>query len=519
MEDWDKWGRRTYPMRTAGGILNVVQVITEITPQYARAEALGLTWDMRIATSTLSDDTLEALLMHQINPHDLEHRKKVIRFFLQCKRYNKAVDLLQKTITDFGNDTQVVQQLQPTLDRLRVMYAQQLLEEVGLRRENGQHALVQKYLEMFPKLEGATGEILQTVRQARQQYKDFDKQHKAIGNDFRALKTQVAASADRAELAPALSEIDLSLSMETLPRMAKPAYLQNQNNPALKPEEKLSLAVAGWLLGADQATPNLSLTLSAWRMHRPVRDYLSEPMKIQRDLILSRIVKEPAARPEIVAAMAAHMTPPYPLPDLVDDKIPGYYKLEVGAIDGEPSVSYYVQLPPEYDPLRRYPIIVSLHAVGMDPELQINWWAGDSKDEDPKHEKPPEFHERHGQAGRNGYIVIAPAWTVEHQRNYEYSVREHAVVLASVRDAFAAASPSIRDKIFLLGPFLGRRRGLGHRRIASGPLGRRHPDFGRGKVLVQFLYGERPASAVLSRARRARWRTDRSRRDGLGPLS
>ena len=85
MKDFDEFGRRTYPMRTAGGTLSVVQVITEITPQYARVEALKQTWDTRVATSTLNDDLLEKLLMHQINPKNVEHRKKVVRFFLQCK--------------------------------------------------------------------------------------------------------------------------------------------------------------------------------------------------------------------------------------------------------------------------------------------------------------------------------------------------------------------------------------------------------------------------------------------------
>ena len=39
LKEFDEWGRRIYPMRTAGGVLNVVQVITELTPQYARVEA------------------------------------------------------------------------------------------------------------------------------------------------------------------------------------------------------------------------------------------------------------------------------------------------------------------------------------------------------------------------------------------------------------------------------------------------------------------------------------------------
>ena len=134
---------------------------------------------MRIATSTLSDEKLDKILMHQINPKNLDHRKKIVRFYLQCKRYSMAVAALQKILQDFKDDTQVAQDLQPTLQKLRLMYAQQMLDELGLRQESGQHALVQKIFKDFP-TEDVSGEILQTVRQVQQAYKEFEAKRKAI---------------------------------------------------------------------------------------------------------------------------------------------------------------------------------------------------------------------------------------------------------------------------------------------------------------------------------------------------
>jgi hypothetical protein len=260
MKDFDAWGRRIYPMRTAGGILNVVQVITEITPQFARVEALQQTWDMRIATSTLSDAMLDKFLMHQINPKKLEQRRKIARFYLQCKRYGMAVAALQKILEDFKGDTQVAQQIQPTLQKLRIMYAQQMLDELGLRRDGGQHALVQKILKDFP-TEDVSGEILQTVRQVQEEYKAFEAKGQAIEKACVALLPQVQQRADRAALATVLEEIGSGLKPEMLPRMA--AFLLNQKDPKFKAEEKLSLAVSGWLLGPDEASTDLPATLSA----------------------------------------------------------------------------------------------------------------------------------------------------------------------------------------------------------------------------------------------------------------
>jgi predicted esterase len=460
LKQFDKHGRRNYPMRMATGVQNVVQVITEITPQFARVQALApYTWDTRVSTNTIDDTTLEKLLMNQISPRNVEHRKKIVRFFLQCKHYGKAVDVLQKLLDEGIANTTETQDLLQYKDQLAKMYAQQMLDELGLRRANGQHELVQDYLKGFP-TQGATGEILQTVRQVQQEYVDFKVRRNAIVKELGTLQMQVAARADRAELAAALHVIDDQMNAETMPRMA--AYLQNRSSAGFGPEEKLSLAVGGWLLGADAATPDLPLTLSVWRLHRAVLDYLAEPQKVRRDKLLTVMLKQAAARPEILATLAAHMRPPFALPDRIDPVMPGFFKLEVGFSPDQPNASYYVQLPPEYDPSRRYPMIVSLHAAGMDPEMEIDWWAGD---------KPS----RHGQAGRNGYIVIAPAWTVEHQRQYEGSAREHAVVLGCVRDACRRFAVDT-DRVFLSGHSTGG--------DAAWDIGVSHPDLWAGVIPI-----------------------------------
>ncbi len=136
-------------------------------------------------------------------------------------------------------------------------------------------------------------------------------------------------------------------------------------------------------------------------------------------------------------------------------------------IPGQPDATYYVQLPPEYDPQRRYPMIVSLHGIGHDPTMQIEWWAGEHKPNGPPG--------RQGQAGRYGYIVIAPAWTVEHQKEYEYSAREHALVLGCVRDACRRFAVDT-DRVFLSGHMEGG--------DAAWDIGVSHPDLWAGVIPI-----------------------------------
>ena len=319
---------------------------------------------------------------------------------------------------------------------------------------------------------------------------------------------QVAAACRPRGLAMALQEIGAGLNPEMLPRMA--AFLQNQNDPKLKAEEKLSLAVSGWLLGSDAASTDLPATLSAWRLRGLVQKYLTETGKVKRDRQLQSILAEAAAKPEVLAALAAHMTPPYPLPESIDENIPGYSKLEIGVLPGQPDATYYVQLPPEYNPQRRYPMIVSLHGIGHDPTMQIEWWAGE-------HEPKTARRAGKGQAGRYGYIVIAPAWTVEHQKEYEYSAREHAVVLGCVRDACRRFAVDT-DRVFLSGHMEGG--------DAAWDIGVSHPDLWAGVIPISaeaaedlhLLHRERPPRAVLRRAGRVGRRPHRPRRPRPGPL-
>jgi predicted esterase len=131
---------------------------------------------------------------------------------------------------------------------------------------------------------------------------------------------------------------------------------------------------------------------------------------------------------------------------------------------GQADINYLVQVPPEYNPYRRYPAIVTLNAGGTTPEKQIDWWAGESSEK---------AKARLGQATRQGYIVIAPAWTKEHQRSYEYSAREHAAVLFSLRDACRRFSIDT-DKVFLSGHSIGG--------DAAWDIGLSHPDLWAGVI-------------------------------------
>lgn len=459
---FDEFGRRIFTMNTTRGPVDVVQGITLLTPTWAKVEGISHVWEMRVATSSIPRDTLHKILHKQIDPQDVEHRKKISRFYLQAERYEEARRELEAILEAFADEPDVREDLAPSIRALRQLGARRILQELRLRRQAGQHGMVAAKLEQFPS-EDIAGEILQTVRGMVEEYRTLRSQCEGVLEQFDALLPKVKDTAMREKLRAIREEIAAELGVNTLGRMA--AFRLHAEDRSLLPEEKLALAVSGWLLGSDAAVENLSVAVSLVRVRGLIRQYLGEPVKIRRDRILEGLRSEEGAVPGLVAGLVGHMKPPLDPPPPPSAEKPGLIELETVALPNEPPVRCLVQLPPEYDPYRRYPAIVTLHGAGTTAAQQIDWWAGAWM----------EGGWRSGQASRYGYIVIAPQWAAEHQKHYGYSAREHAAVLNCLREACKRFAVDT-DRVFLSGHSMGG--------DAAWDIGLAHPDLWAGVVPV-----------------------------------
>lgn len=352
------------------------------------------------------------------------------------------------------------------------------------------------------------------------------------------------------------------LGLATLDRMEP--FLQFAEDAAMSAEEKLALAINGWLLGDDFTKTNFTVAVSLWKTRQIVVDYLNSTTIADRARLLEQLKALEGASVENVSKLLANMTPPLDTPV---QEVPGFFELKVPVMQGEPDLTYYVQLPPEYDPHHHYPTIVTLNGTGsvaahgfravprtpppvdakpeaaappagapgfdgqkkndpaqaplrnptsaqtgpapFDPlaappapaapaappagapapadskkadplgkstptqedllrmrPTQIDWWAG---------APDPATGARSGQSMRHGYIVIAPVWTKLGQREYGSSAREHAVVLAALRDACRRFSVDT-DRVFLQGHDIGG--------DAVWDLALAHPDLWAGVIPV-----------------------------------
>jgi pimeloyl-ACP methyl ester carboxylesterase len=466
IDKWDDFGRRTFKMATARGPANVIQCITEITAKYAQVEAYkDYQWKLRIATTSIPPDTLHRLIMKRaIDPRRLSDRRSVVLFYLQLERFNVAEAELEALIKDFP---EAAGDLKPLLRSIKQLASRRVLDEIKARRAAGQHRLAYTLLKNFPTKDVA-GEILEEVSQELKDYDSQLKQHqdviKQLDGHVRALIAKEAKY--KVELETIGKEIAAELSIHTLDRMA--AYQQAASDPAATLEQKVALAISGWSQGPKGATNNLPVALSLYKVRALVHEYFNTEIKLDREEILRKLKSQEGATAERLANMLAHMKPPKDtLEPTVDAKKPryGYFELTVDGLPGGAPTTYYVQLPPEYNPYRRYPAIVTLHGAGTTAPMQVDWWAGGVDDRG----------ERRGQATRHGYIVIAPAWGEPHQARYEFSLREHVAVLNALRDACRRFSIDT-DRVFLSGHSMGG--------TAAWDIALAHPDLFAGLIPI-----------------------------------
>ena len=130
IEPFDEFGRRIFTMATAKGPVDVIQGITELTPQWTKVEGMTHVWDMRMATSSIPRDVLRKILWKQINPKDIEQYKKIARFYLQCERYEEAKQALDALVAAFPKQADLKEQLAPSLRAIAQLSAQRLAGEL-----------------------------------------------------------------------------------------------------------------------------------------------------------------------------------------------------------------------------------------------------------------------------------------------------------------------------------------------------------------------------------------------------
>ncbi|TWU23751.1 peptidase [Bythopirellula polymerisocia] len=474
---FDEFGRRLYEMQTRDGPLSIVQGITEITPRYAKVEGLlgaprSIVWDMRLATSSIPRETIAAILNKAVSHEDPQDWLQIVRFYLQAERYREALAELEAIIAAFPDKAD----LQTEVQQLRKIGARRILREIQLRHAAGQHELVGRLLTNFP-TEDVSGETLQQVREASTDYENDKTRVANISTHLRDLVGKLPSNDSRALVKPVTDEILDNLNLNNVDRLAP--FLQLADDASLTTENKLALAISGWVLGPKDAIDELTVALNMVAVRGVVGNYLVETLAHKRTALIDSIRTLEGVTVSRTASVLAQLTPPLAIPK--EAKLGyGAYELSARGHTEEGNFRYLVQVPPEYDPSRRYPVLIVLNGAFNDPDQELDFWTG----KPPLDEENKPTGQRQGQAMRHGYITVSIKWLKPRQYTYEYSFREHEGVLTVLRDVCRRFSVDT-DRVFISG------HGIGG--DAAWDMALAHPDLWAGAIpfVAQFSKQEK----------------------------
>ena len=144
--------------------------------------------------------------------------------------------------------------------------------------------------------------------------------------------------ANNRELAEAFAkEIADDANADALGRLASFERLADAKE--LTSEQKVALAISGWLVGANDATDDFHLAVSLAQVRNLMLDYLREPMAAQRSAILGELADQPAATVPRVAQILKLMKPPLEVPNDAR-RGPGLYEFTIPGLPGDEDIRY-----------------------------------------------------------------------------------------------------------------------------------------------------------------------------------
>jgi pimeloyl-ACP methyl ester carboxylesterase len=451
------------------GRFGVSQRITLLTPQQVRVDALKMDWVARYRTRELGVDTVRTLLEGYHAKHKEKEDQahvKTANFLLQAGWTEEA----RKELEKIEKDSPDAKEAERVLESIRNAEAGAMVEALEVTRKAGQYQALHDMLTRFFKEDmgpRVTQKQLLQVQELktkadalRERFRQAQQFLQTVAKSVTAPKGQElgkAAAVIAAEMHP--DNVD---RLETFLGQARAYDLAvKQGRPAPKPAEQvLALAVSGWVLGNDVAEESADAALALWQARQQVLGYQRTPADTDREKLRAGLQSEKLT-PDVVARLIRLLPPPEPLPKM--DNRPA--RLPAKRPGGGKATDYLVQLPPEYNSSRPYPLLLVLHPLsGKAPDALEKWSA---------------------LAARYGFILAAPEWGQEGQDGYYYSAPEHAAVLNCLYDLrrhFQVDS----DRVFLFGADTGGQMAY--------DVGLAHPDLFAGVLVMSagpFFFAER----------------------------
>ncbi len=485
---WDKNWRRTMTIKfDKGGFETIEQAITRVTPKVIWI--VSVTHNQKSFVSTtdfLPADLLSLLSTHpelveQPGKPDVMKRLRIVEFLKDVGLDNVAwLILARKELEKVKKDVPEpwTKEASERFDKLKAEIQKGegkiLTVEIERAMLAGRYETARKYHAQFDPALSSAADIakatalkagLETIGPRYDRIKsllrtvldditggDAVRPRVAVGGAagfFAApvpkLEPNVASLAAAGEVILRELHPDSTSRLDLFKNLAEQAETQKQQggSPGTKAESLLAVAVSGWIKGKNGADPDVASAAKGWAARQMCLDYLREGITNNRVGILRNYKQSVGTVPFDELAQIITLLPPIAPEDpaqMNGEKVPpekdkvydGIWKYSLPATPLMPKGgAYFVRLPDEYHPGRPYPLFIAISHSSVPAEQTLSRLAYE--------------------ANRNGYILVAPVWGNQfNQAAYDYSGKEHDLVLATRRDAMRRFQVDT-DRVVLFG--------------------------------------------------------------------
>jgi len=437
----------------AGKDFELPQIVTVVNPHGVQITAKEYAWRSHYLTSEFDRKIIRELINTfpeaadtQGKP-DVDKRMKIYRFLLQAKWFDEAareLDTLVKLVPE------AKERVENARSELREVEALDTLDQANQALLAGQFRYAQAMLAKIP-IQNLPGTVKVKANTVQVRVDNIAKQWDMAVRYLRQLPDEVDGP-DAELLCEAAESIRENLYLESLDRLepfislAEQAERQRKQRtqPTKKPEQLLSLALTGWLLGKESAQDRPEAARKLWKARRFVMRYVTANSARIRDGLLKNYTKDEPVELDELARIISLLPPAQP------DDASGLEPIKRRAV-GPRETDYHVQLPLDYYPGRPYPVVIVLNNENQRPQDILQWYRRE--------------------AAMNGFLLVAADWSGGTFGPYVYDVAAHERVLEVIHD-LKLRFPIDTDRVFL--------SGWGHGANAAWDIGLSHPDLFAG---------------------------------------
>lgn len=435
---WDERWERNVRLATPFQKFIVPQRITHLTPEFVRVRAMTHLWSPFYRIEEFGPGTIQQLVSDRFKKKkevpEYERHIKVAKFLAQAGWTAQARQELESFKTDSPTEQEAVRAELEILQRvqaLRFVHDLERAEELGRHQEAQQR--VQKFFQEDMSKLVEEKHVLQ-VYDVKSRYEQRQERLQLAQKYLKELPERLSIE-QQPFYKEAAETILAELNFDTLPRLETFLDLlrvhelarAQSRQPNETDENLLAFAVSGWVIGNLSAEGNTEAARQLWDARKFVHDYHRTSGDLTRANLRKQFLERNKTGIDLLVR-TIRLLPPTEPHDKLDTTVQemGVRIFGAAGYNG----TYLLQLPPEYNHQRAYPVLLVLHKEDEQPQDMLQRWSA--------------------LAAENGYILAAPRWASGARPYYHYSEAEHDLVLGCLRDLrrrFQIDS----DRVFLFG--------------------------------------------------------------------